>query len=64
MKAKPLLKAITATLSITVLLVIAAFILYVCASRFPNAVGIALVLVMVYSVISLIFSMFYDKYSD
>ena len=64
MKAKPLLKAITATLSTTVLLVIAAFILYVCASLFPNAVGIALVLVMVASEIYIIFSIFYDKYRD
>ena len=64
MKAKPLLKAIAATLSTIALFVMVVFILCVCASLFPNAVGIALVLVMVYSVISLIFSMFYDKYSD
>ena len=64
MKAKPLLKAITATLSITVLLVIAAFILYVCASRFPDAAVFALVLAMVASEIYIIFSIFYDKYRD
>lgn len=64
MKAKPLLKAIAATISTIALFVMVGFILYVCALRFPNAFVFALALALAAFEIYIIFSIFYDKYRD